>query len=408
MAMNCINCQNSDRVCTYRAADQTRAAASTAPPAPSGSSATATSPDNHATPPEQQQQQQQRDSPGPPYSHPQSSAPVGDDGGDPPLVDAAHLELFLHFVQGSFLFISRDTPATARLKDTALRGAFAAPCLMHGILALAARHLAASPETPPARAPSYIAQAARLQAWAVGHFRPGSGPGRPEDEHGDPNACAAPILFAGLVCAHGIADLALPGAEAEEEEAPERFLIRLGQCFALQRGARALLDEHRAGLAATDVGALLLPWCQRVALARGRGGECEAARRLLARDAELSLAGTEACRVAVEALQCVLDEMEMGTGPGGRDWLVPVHCIYVTLAWPLLVPEKMMDLLVLRRPVALVVLAHYGATLDLCCRDLWLVGRAGRRVVCAVREYLGPTWAEWLRWPCEVVGVGAP
>lgn len=66
----------------------------------------------------------------------------------------------------------------------------------------------------------------------------------------------------------------------------------------------------------------------------------------------------------------------------------------------------MVDLLVLRRPVSLIVLAYYGATLHLC-RDLWMVDQAGRRIVHAIRSYLDPSWAPWLRWPCEVVALDA-
>lgn len=81
-------------------------------------------------------------------------------------------------------------------------------------------------------------------------------------------------------------------------------------------------------------------------------------------------------------------------------------CCIVTLAWPALVHEKLVDLLVLRRPVALIILAYYGATLDLC-RDLWIVGQAGKQLVRAVTEHLGPNWARYLQWPCDTVGINS-
>jgi hypothetical protein len=75
----------------------------------------------------------------------------------------------------------------------------------------------------------------------------------------------------------------------------------------------------------------------------------------------------------------------------------------VALAWPLLVSQRFIDLLVLRRPVALIILAYYGVILHTC--NVWIAGDSGKNIVYAVNRYLGPRWHSWLRWPCESVGI---
>ena len=63
------------------------------------------------------------------------------------------------------------------------------------------------------------------------------------------------------------------------------------------------------------------------------------------------------------------------------------------LFWPVVVPDGFVDMLVNRRPEALVLLAHFAALLH-SCRDLWIVGDGGRFMVESISQYLGSEWAE--------------
>lgn len=47
-------------------------------------------------------------------------------------------------------------------------------------------------------------------------------------------------------------------------------------------------------------------------------------------------------------------------------------------------------------------LAYYGVLLHLA-RDYWTVGDAGEYLIEAITGYLGSSWADWLRWPNEVL-----
>ncbi|KAI0967255.1 hypothetical protein F4678DRAFT_475457 [Xylaria arbuscula] len=348
---SCINCQNSDRVCIYRYTDQPR------PVGASLSAADTSSNDN--TPPQSGETSQESSS---------THSPLGRSL-DESLVNIFHLELFNHFIQDTFLFIDRDTAFSAQLKKICISSAFSNLYLMHGILALSARHVGirASPE----RSQYYLNQSTKLQTWAVTNFNPA--PLKP-----DRDTCVALFLFSSLLCVHGLSDLAHLTLD------PEPFFIR------------TIVRDYWSQLRESELQDLL-EWCDRSAQEKGRGAECDDLRHLVAQSADLSPSSIEVCQLAIEQLQCVLDVC-------GLHQPMPVHCVYLTLAWPFFLHDKFVDLLVLRRPVALIILAYYGVTLDMC-RDLWMVGQAGRQIVHAVHVYLGSKWASSLRLPCEAVGI---
>ncbi|RYC58400.1 hypothetical protein CHU98_g7809 [Xylaria longipes] len=284
----------------------------------------------------------------PPSNHTPSLSSLSARAPDESLVNIAHLELFHHFTQSTFLFIDKDTAFTDLLKKTAISSAFSNPYLMHGILAFAARHI--STQVVPERSRYYLDQSTRLQTWAVANFNPA--PREP-----DRDTCLALFLFSSLICIHGLADIALLNLD------PEPFFIRFGQFFGLQRGVRTILVDHWSQLRESEI-QTLFQWCELLALRKGRGSECDAIRQLVTQSTDLSPTAAEACHLAIEQLQSILDEYIPGHP-------VPAHQVYATLAWPLLISEKMIDLLVLRRPAALIILAYYGVTLDFC--GMWMV-----------------------------------
>ncbi|KAI3320170.1 hypothetical protein HD806DRAFT_249396 [Xylariaceae sp. AK1471] len=368
---NCVNCQNADRICTYR---DKPAAMSRSGHAPSTSSRASSSTSPPPPPPSQPSQP-----PPPPLLHSLSSQ--SPDKTNNSLVNITHLELFNHFVQGTFLFIDRDIALTDLYKKAVISSAFSKPYLMHLILAFSARHL--STQATPERSRYYLDQSTELQTWAVANFDPA--PPNPDQE-----ICLALFFFSCLLGNHALADIRLLDLE------PEPFFIRFGHYFGLHRGVRAILDDYWS-LLESEIQPIM-QWYDSIALMKkGRGSECNSIRQLVTQSRGLSPRAAEACYVAIEQLQCVLDEC-------GPHQPLPANYVYMTLGWPLLAPEKIVDLLVLRRPVALIIFAYYGVTLHFC-RDLWIVGQAGKHVVHAVNKYLGASWAPWLRWPCEAVGI---
>lgn len=224
---------------------------------------------------------------------------------DDSLVNIVHLDLFNHFIQGTFLFIDRDTTFTDQLKKTALSSAFSNPYLMHGILAFSARHI--STQVSPERSHFYLNQSTELQAWAVANFNPA--PREP-----DQDKCVALVLFSSLICIHGLTDIAPLNLH------PEPFFIRFGHYFGLHRGVRAIIGDYQSRLKGSEI-QHLVEWCKLRALEKGQGPECDGIRQLVTQSTDLSQSAVEACHHAIELLQFVLD----GCTPHQK---MPVYCVY--------------------------------------------------------------------------------
>ncbi|KAI5804315.1 hypothetical protein EDC01DRAFT_701768 [Geopyxis carbonaria] len=81
------------------------------------------------------------------------------------------------------------------------------------------------------------------------------------------------------------------------------------------------------------------------------------------------------------------------------------NLIAVIFIWPIIACDEYVELLVARRPRALVIFLHYCALFTLAEEFWWSRGNA--ELECGrIEELLGPEWGEWVRWPKERI-VGA-
>ncbi|KAK0383693.1 hypothetical protein NLU13_9604 [Sarocladium strictum] len=71
--------------------------------------------------------------------------------------------------------------------------------------------------------------------------------------------------------------------------------------------------------------------------------------------------------------------------------------------WLVAIPEEYIDLLKERNPEALVVLGYFCVLLHRAAEH-WFVEDLGARLARMITSYLGPIWAEWMRWPNIVTG----
>lgn len=131
-----------------------------------------------------------------------------------------------------------------------------------------------------------------------------------------------------------------------------------------------------------------------VAEGKGYGPECNALKELIIKASDLSEKLTADCNKAIRHLQWALDGHEQPEIDHAR--------VYMAYSWPVLVDTGYLELLGQGRPEAIIILAYYGAMLD-HCREMWLVGRAGRHIVSLITKSLGPEWQPWLKWPNEVI-----
>ncbi|KAL6707023.1 hypothetical protein ACN47E_004973 [Coniothyrium glycines] len=80
-----------------------------------------------------------------------------------------------------------------------------------------------------------------------------------------------------------------------------------------------------------------------------------------------------------------------------RDWSAP-------FVWLSIAPEKYFVLQRQRQPLALLLFAYFGVLLQRL-DGLWWLDSCGKSIVQAVDECLGSYWQSWMDWPLRVVGL---
>ncbi|QMW40218.1 C6 finger domain protein [Aspergillus flavus] len=252
------------------------------------------------------------------------------------------------------------------------------PYLMNELLALSALHLSA---LHPAEREFYRHHAAQLQTHALTILN-----GMKLEVNQE--TCIPLFLFAGLLNVHLLYDVLI-----NKDQDFDHFLDQLVSSFRLHRGIRAITTDSWGMLRESPLKPLILDGEKRFSKITGLDPECA---RLLAliKAAKLGPSITNTYKQAIESLQHAIVSCSYGTPGAG---------ISEITAWPILVSPEYIDLLSMRCPEALAVLAYYAACLH-TRRDVWGFGDGGRFLIESIITYLGPNWAEWLDWPARALG----
>ncbi|KAL1843510.1 hypothetical protein VTK73DRAFT_2833 [Phialemonium thermophilum] len=337
--------------------------------------------------------------------HPTGAPARGDD--EASAVDMNHMELLVHSHRAVY-WPSQDERLTFLGMTLLWDASLDAPYLLHQVLALSSRRLAAQ---RPARADFYLHQAVRLQNRAIALFNQ-------SHLQVDRSNCAAMLLFSSLLGQHMLADT-LAHATSSRCAAPDQlasFLDRWVQYVRVHRGVRAIASSAWPLLLQSD----LQPF---IALGGGlmdrasRGRELDHLRDLLSRDrtrSQIGEAAQQTCLEALHFLQLGIDDLSDGDGDDRNhedrnndtnnegDGSKATVSHQMVFHWAVVSPVEFASLLRDRVPQALVVLAHFGGLLH-CARSLWQVGDAGAHLVRGIADFLGPAWEPWLRWPNSIL-----
>ncbi|RAL04965.1 uncharacterized protein BO80DRAFT_421613 [Aspergillus ibericus CBS 121593] len=294
-----------------------------------------------------------------------------------------HAELLYHLVTETLDSLGRGSSHPAGLFSTELMKCCSeVPYLLNELLALAATHISI---IRPAQQARYRHHAAQLQNHALSFFH-AIGPTLSTT----PAACMPRFLFSSILGLHTLCDTLIfrdPDFNA--------FLDRFIHYLRIHRGVRAVIGSNWRQLAeSTALGPTLGDAESRLQADNAPlGPECS---RLLAltKSANLGPSITATYQDAIEALQLAMNSASSLDSLGS--------CAPGLFSWPATVPPEYIELLALRSPDALAVLAHYGVILH-AHRHHWFVGDGGRYLIESIREYLGSDWAEWLAFPIHAL-----
>ncbi|KAL5335192.1 hypothetical protein BJX70DRAFT_330878 [Aspergillus crustosus] len=306
---------------------------------------------------------------------PEARAPTPPAYDDQP-VNMLHAEL-LHNLYTNTYTTFHPTRTIPWLSET-VSHSITNPYLVNEMLAFSALHLST---LRPHKRDFYHYHAAQLQTHALTIFKQTN----PEVSQ---DTCVPLFLFTSTLGIHMLCDTLI-----YREPDFTHFLLRFVHYLRLQHGVRTVVAEAWSLLhdspakEAFDDGIVLYKFNGRL------GPECGKLLALI-QAANLGTDLTKTYRDAIETLQACTNVTHSGDETDSK--------INGLLAWPVIVSLEFSDHLEMRRPEALVLLAHYAVLLHQQ-RDSWLFGDSGRFVIESVTRYLGEEWEEWLRWPNQAL-----
>ncbi|KAL2137003.1 hypothetical protein VTI74DRAFT_10479 [Chaetomium olivicolor] len=296
-----------------------------------------------------------------------------------PEVNLDHMELLIRFK-----FEEHAPELNAEMHDFAskllFKCALEAPYLMHQILAVSARRLAA---LESGRADSFLELAMQLQTKAVSIYN-----GTAAKAQIDQTNCSALLLFCSLLGRHLLADLL-----ARRDADFGSFLPRFLELLSISRGLMAMSVAAWDLLLQSDIRHLVL-WALDISQAAPRGHHCAELQRLVAESKDLDAPSKEACMRAIACLQVGFDSLIGGDTRNQRYLMV--------FMWAPAVPQEFADLLAQLRPEAIAIMGYWALLLHYS-RALWHVADSGSHLLKSIARYLGPDWQHWLSWPLSVL-----
>jgi hypothetical protein len=296
-----------------------------------------------------------------------------------------HMELISHFITTTGPSLAAARPWDPEYARIVLSEALREPCLMHEILALSAFHLSQL-RTEQAQAKLYREEAMTLQTQALSLFNATA-------TNITEQNCSAILMFSSFLGLHALAD-----AASTIESSAQGFLDRFVNYLNLHRGVRVITNQAWTMLKNSNVGGMLSHTEAQLSAASKQleAGVTPATahlQHLLTFD-NMSTPHQTACEEAVQKLLLIyqLDSPPKHDDASGA----------LIWTWPVTVSGVFTDLLMQRRPEALIILCHYAVLLHRR-REMWFVGGSGQALVEGVTGFLGGYWADWLRWPNEVL-----
>ena len=259
------------------------------------------------------------------------------------------------------------------MTEITLKYAVSAPYLLHEVLAIAALHLST---LRPDQHTFYQQQAAGLQNTALALMKDAI-----DSQKQNP---VAMFLFASFLGMHVLGDTVL-----FRDNNSTNFLDSFVGYMKLHRGVSSVINGSWDVIKESELKSLLV--ASEGMLKRGTtsNNECSGLQSLLD-SPDLARSAIDACANTIELLQILFDiDGSMGSINSSTNLI---------FSWPIRISTVYTDLLMRKKPEAMVILAHYAVLLHRH-RWTWLIGQAGRYLVDSIAQHLGARWEPFLEWP---------
>ena len=291
------------------------------------------------------------------------------------------LELMYHYTTQTYQTLANVADHKELWRTEIPKEAFAHPFLMHGLLALAALHIAdSSPEE--ARRRKYTELATMHQNMALAEFRP-------QLSNITPSNCHAVFAFSSLIAA-----LAFAFSRSTASPRTGEPVAEVLQDFFLFRGVEGVLAAHWDTIQSGKLGTLVLRPRDPVYF------------QPLSRDIINALDYLHDCN-GKDVTHISEDEKD-AYNHAIRELRISFQRSPASLEnvfrWPIVLPESYLVHLKNRKPMAMVILAHYCVILEGLDSYWWSAGWAGHLFE-AIYRSLDDNWRPMLQWPMQMIGV---
>lgn len=298
------------------------------------------------------------------------------------------LELMMHWCTTTYKSMAGN-PTSERIWQTTIpQLSLRYTGLRQGILALSALHLAST--STSSRRWRYLETARSYQAQALAGLGIESAEDAPEEEIQATFAlCCIMIVFTFGFCQID--------SETDSDEDQPDVLDEFFEVFQLTRWLVSILVASMERITASELDPLFHPedplptmpdMSRLVILSLQRQNNLEVMRDVTHE--------TDLYDSAIEHLSHALGLLMKGGEP-------KVFAFW----WSFRIPAEFLELLELRRPCALVVLAHYVVILH-NLRSSWWMGDWGNRILQEIGDILDPNWQDLINWPIDATGCFLP
>ncbi|KAJ5897427.1 hypothetical protein N7504_007715 [Penicillium tannophilum] len=283
------------------------------------------------------------------------------------------LELVIQWINHTHKFAARSERTRKVWEMPVLEEALSAPFLMHGILALSALHL------------SHLREDGRHVMWldtAIAHKNTALVMFSDQLRNIDKSNAKAMMVFAGLAFAFSLASAVIIGTK---EDGPG--LNALTDVFILARGVQTVLDAETDFLRQSNFKPLFDTTAPEVDIPE---------------DILAALDRLEQLHIQCSQMDHNIDSASYTRAMYFLRDLAAITCAEPTsmtmaAGWAIHASQNYLADLKAKKPLALVVLAHYCVFLHMA-RENWCIGPWGCKVLLEITQVLEPEWHPHIEW----------
>ncbi|KAG9951759.1 hypothetical protein KCU85_g2627, partial [Aureobasidium melanogenum] len=320
--------------------------------------------------------------------HPSLVSQTSTSLGTPPIIQPStqplcllDLELYHHLVYHYSAALVPDPKLRADIFEQVLEHSLSYDFLIHNFMALSALHLYSENRSRS----ELFDRACYLQGVAIQLVQPVIANLRQEDS-------LAALMFSGHTTSFGLAEYMLNPHHDDTDP-----IDKIVECFQLSRGIKLVVSPFWPYLSQTWLNKLFSSESNNEDRIRATLASIFPTYSMV-RSLAFGQEDADRRKCCLETIEDIFTFIE-ASSRHPQDYPTPSHLID---RWAVKIPVVFKDMLVERKPIALIILAYWAVLTSINPRSWHLRGLA-EVLIARIEDILGEEWTEFLRWPREKI-----